>query len=79
MFLMSLCFRLGMWVDTERSYKMAKTPGIIATKDGRWRIDKSYNGKRFQGRFETCKAAEEWLIEQIQQVRQFEFKRPSYL
>lgn len=59
---------------------MAKrTPGIVETKDGRWRVDKFYKGKRLQGRFETCKAAEEWLIDQIEQARQFEFKRPSYL
>ena len=55
-----------------------KTPGIFETKDGRWRIDKSYKGKRLQGRFDTYSAAEEWLINQIEQVRQFEFLRPSY-
>ena len=58
---------------------MAKrTPGIFETKDERQRIDKSYKGKRFQGRFDTYTAAEEWLINQIEQVRQFEFQRPSY-
>lgn len=58
---------------------MAKrTPGIFETKEGRWRIDKSYKGNRLQGRFETYTAAEEWLISQIEQLRQFELKRPSY-
>lgn len=56
-----------------------KPPGITATKDGRWRVDKFHKGNRFQGRFETCQAANEWLTDQIELARQFEFRRPSYL
>jgi len=56
-----------------------KTPGIIETKDGRWRIDKIYQGNRFQGRFETYQAAEEWLLRQIEQQRQAQYQRPRHL
>jgi integrase len=59
---------------------MAKrTPGIIETKDGRWRIDKTYQGNRLQGRFETYQAAEEWLLREIEQQRQAKYQRPCYL
>lgn len=58
---------------------MAKrTPGIHETNDGRWRVDKCYKGKRFQGRFESYQAAEEWLRLQIDKVQRFETERPSY-
>src|ERR1035437_801527 len=59
---------------------MAKrTPGIIETKDGRWRIDKTYQGNRLQGRFETYQAAEEWLLREIKQQRRARYQRPCYL
>jgi integrase len=58
---------------------MAKrTPGIIETKDERWRIDKTYQGTRLQGRFETYQAAEEWLLKEIEQVRLAQHQRPKY-
>ena len=58
---------------------MAKrTPGIFETKDGRWRIDKTYQGTRLQGRFETYQAAENWLLIEIEQLRQAQYQRPSY-
>ncbi len=55
-----------------------KTPGIMATKDGRWRIDKTYQGTRLQGRFETYQAAEEWLLTAIEQARLAQYQRPKY-
>lgn len=55
-----------------------KTPGIIQTKDGRWRVDKTYQGTRLQGRFETYQAAEEWLLREIEQVRLAQYQRPQY-
>ena len=58
---------------------MAKrTPGITETKDGRWRIDKTYQGTRLQGRFETYQAAEAWLLREIEQVRLAQYQRPQY-
>ena len=58
---------------------MAKrTPGITETKDGRWRIDKTYQGSRLQGRFETYQAAEAWLLTEMEERRQAEFRRPHY-
>jgi len=58
---------------------MAKrTPGITETKDGRWRVDKFIEGTRLQGRFETCKAAENWLLTEIEWRRQAQYRRPSY-
>ncbi|MEO6976060.1 MAG: tyrosine-type recombinase/integrase [Gallionella sp.] len=58
---------------------MAKrTPGITETQDGRWRIDKTYQGTRLQGRFETYQAAENWLLTEIEQVRQAKYHRPRY-
>jgi len=58
---------------------MAKrTPGIIETKDGRWRIDKTYQGIRLQGRFETYQAAEDWLLREIERLRQAQYQRPRY-
>lgn len=58
---------------------MAKrTPGIIETKDGRWRIDKTYQGTRLQGRFETYQAAEDWLLREIERLRQAQYQRPRY-
>lgn len=58
---------------------MAKrTPGIIETQDGRWRIDKTYQGTRLQGRFETYQAAENWLLIEIEQLRQAQYQRPRY-
>jgi integrase len=59
---------------------MAKrTPGIMETKDGRWRIDKTYRGHRLQGRFSTYQAAEDWLVREIERLRQARYQRPSYL
>jgi len=59
---------------------MAKrTPGIFETQDGRWRIDKTYQGTRLQGRFDSYQAAESWLLNQIEQKRQAQFQRPRYL
>jgi integrase len=55
-----------------------KTPGISETQDGRWRIDKTYQGTRFQGRFETYQAAEDWLLTEIEQLRQAQYQRPRY-
>jgi integrase len=55
-----------------------KTPGIMQTKDGRWRIDKTYQGTRLQGRFETYQAAEDWLLREIEQVRLAQYQRPQY-
>lgn len=57
---------------------MAKTPGITKTQDGRWRIDKAYQGTRLQGRFETYQAAEDWLLREIERLRQAEYQRPLY-
>ncbi len=58
---------------------MAKrTPGITETKDGRWRIDKTYQGTRLQGRFETYQAAEEWLLREFEQTRMAQYQRPQY-
>lgn len=58
---------------------MAKrTPGIFETKDGRWRIDKTHAGTRFQGRFESYQAAENWLLTEIEQLRQAKYHRPHY-
>ncbi len=58
---------------------MAKrTPGITETPDGRWRVDKTYQGTRLQGRFETYQAAEEWLLKEIEQVRLAQYQRPKY-
>lgn len=58
---------------------MAKrTPGISETKDGRWRIDKIVEGTRLQGRFETLKAAEDWLVNEIEWRRQAKYRRPDY-
>lgn len=58
---------------------MAKrTPGITETQDGRWRIDKTYQGTRLQGRFETYQAAENWLLTEIEQLRQAQYQRPQY-
>ena len=58
---------------------MAKrTPGITETQDGRWRIDKTYQGTRLQGRFETYQTAENWLLTEIEQVRQAKYHRSSY-
>lgn len=59
---------------------MAKrTPGIMETKDGRWRIDKTYQGTRLQGRFEAYQAAEEWLLREIERLRQAQYQRPHYM
>ena len=59
---------------------MAKrTPGITETKDGRWRVDKFHDGTRLQGRFETLKEAESWLLRKIERLRQAQFERPRYL
>ena len=55
-----------------------KTPGISETQDGRWRIDKTYQGTRLQGRFETYQAAENWLLTEIEQLRQAQYQRPRY-
>jgi len=55
-----------------------KTPGISETQDGRWRIDKTYQGTRLQGRFETYQAAEDWLLTEIEQLRQAQYQRPRY-
>jgi integrase len=58
---------------------MAKrTPGIFATQDGRWRIDKKYAGTRLQGRFTTYQAAEAWLLVEIERIRQAPYQRPRY-
>ena len=58
---------------------MAKrTPGITETPDGRWRVDKTYQGTRLQGRFETYQAAEEWLLTAIEQARLAQYQRPLY-
>ena len=58
---------------------MAKrTLGIFETKDGRWRIDKTYQGTRLQGRFETYQAAEDWLLREIERLRQAQYQRPRY-
>ncbi len=58
---------------------MAKrTPGITETQDGRWRIDKTYKGTRLQGRFETYQAAENWLLNEIEQLRVAQYQRPRY-
>ena len=58
---------------------MAKrTPGIFETQDGRWRIDKTYQGNRLQGRFATYQAAEDWLLREIERQRQAKFQRPHY-
>ncbi|MGA8149273.1 MAG: site-specific integrase [Gallionellaceae bacterium] len=58
---------------------MAKrTPGIFETKGGRWRIDKTYQGTRLQGRFETYQTAENWLLTEIEQLRQAQYQRPRY-
>lgn len=58
---------------------MAKrNPGIYETEDGRWRVDKTYQGNRFQGRFDSYQAAEKWLIEEIERVREAQFQRPRY-
>jgi len=58
---------------------MAKrTPGIIETKGGRWRIDKTYQGNRLQGRFETYQAAENWLLAEIEQLHLANYQRPRY-
>jgi integrase len=58
---------------------MAKrTPGIIETKDGRWRIDKTYQGTRLQGRFASYQAAEDWLLSEIERLRQAQYLRPRY-
>ncbi len=59
---------------------MAKrTPGITETKDGRWRVDKHHDGTRFQGRFGTLKEAEDWLLREIERLRQAKLQRPRYL
>lgn len=55
-----------------------KSPGISETQDGRWRIDKTYQGTRLQGRFETYQAAEDWLLTEIEQLRQAQYQRPRY-
>ena len=55
-----------------------KPPGISETQDGRWRIDKIYQGTRLQGRFETYQAAEDWLLTEIEQLRQAQYQRPRY-
>jgi integrase len=58
---------------------MAKrTPGIYETEDGRWRIDKSYQGIRLQGRFETYQKAEDWLLRESERIRQAQYQRPRY-
>jgi len=58
---------------------MAKrTPGITETKDGRWRVDKIFQGTRLQGRSETYQAAEDWLLTEIEQLRQAQYQRPRY-
>jgi integrase len=58
---------------------MAKrTPGITETKDGRWRVDKFVEGTRLQGRFETLKAAETWLLTEIERLRHAQYQRPRY-
>lgn len=59
---------------------MAKrNPGIYETEDGRWRIDKTYQGTRLQGRFTTYQTAEEWLLREIERLRQAQYQRPRYL
>ena len=58
---------------------MAKrTPGITETKDGRWRVDKHHEGTRFQGRFGSLKEAEDWLLREIERLRQAQYQRPRY-
>lgn len=58
---------------------MAKrTPGVFQMQDGRWRVDKTYQGSRLQGRFATYQAAEKWLLEEIERTRQAQFQRPRY-
>lgn len=55
-----------------------KPPGITETKDGRWRVDKFFDGTRFQGRFATFKEAEDWLLTEIEWRKQAKYRRPSY-
>lgn len=58
---------------------MAKrTPGIFQTKDGRWRIDKTFQGTRLQGRFSSYQEAENWLLTEIEKMRQAQYQRPRY-
>ncbi len=58
---------------------MAKrTPGIYQTEDGRWRVDKTVDGSRLQGRYNTLEEAEDWLRAEIERRRQAKYRRPDY-
>lgn len=49
---------------------MGRQSGVYQDDKNRWCVDKVYSGKRLRERFETFEEAENWLIRQLEILRQ---------